>query len=273
MTNRKSGWAGRTRVVAAIAVMLCCSAIILQCNSAKEDVIAPLSKSGEGASLAIDLPVLPPSGYSYGDLSGALVLTIANDKLRIDNKDADVSALSLLEGEDHGRRLPIVMKVDKDQSMAFVRQVHMALRVADRRKLLYLAQTASGEQVQAILVLPPDPKSDYPKPDISRVPAEDLLTIDLGKNEGVANQKKVYDFVMGYAAKGKAELPVVSAKMDDDVSFGVFLSNYFYIKEAYIQIYQERSKVMFNKDFYETSKEEYHKVREGIPSQISIAEE
>jgi hypothetical protein len=274
MTNKKSGWAGRTRVGAAVASMLFCSIIIVQCNSAKDDQISPSTAGSRLAFSDVDLPVLPASGFKFdGDLTNALVLTVSNDVLRIGDKDADLSELSKIQGDEHGRELPIIMMADKDQLMGFIRKVHMALRVADRRKLLYIGQTSSGERVEVTIVLPPDPNSDYPKPDLSKVPDENLLKIDAGKNEGPATQKRVYDFVTGFIAKGKGELPVVSAKTADDDSYGDYLSSFFYIKEGYIQIYQERSQKLFKKDFYQTTKEEYRLVRENIPMQVSIAEE
>jgi hypothetical protein len=165
------------------------------------------------------------------------------------------------------------MMVDKDQPMHFVREVHMALRVMDRRKLLYIGQTATGERVEVVIMLPPDPNSDLLKPDLSKVPAENLLQFYAGQNEGDVVQKKVYDFVQGFIAKGQGKLPVISEKAGDDVTYGQFLSTFYHIKEAYIQIYQERSKKMFNKDFYKTSEEEYRMVREGIPMNVSVAEE
>jgi len=273
MTNKKSGWAGRTRVGVAIASMLFCSIIIIQCNSTKDDQVSP-NIGNQRALSDVDLPVLPASGFKFdGDLSNALTLTVSNNVLRIGDKEADLSELSRIQSDEHGREMPIVMMVDKDQQMGFVRKVHMALRVADRRKLLYIGQTSSGERVEITIVLPPDPNSDALKQDVSKVPAENLLKVYIGENDAPAIQKEVYDFVTGFIAKGKGDLPVVSAKADDEDSYGDYLSNFFYIKEGYIQIYQERAQKLFKKDFYKTTKEEYKLVRENIPMHVSIAEE
>jgi hypothetical protein len=157
--------------------------------------------------------------------------------------------------------------------MGFVRKVDFALRTADRRKLLYVAQTSAGERVELILMLPPDPKSDYFKEELAKVPEENLLKIDMSRDEGESIQNSVYEFVQGFVAKGQGHLPVVSAKATNETTYGTYLSNFFHIKEAYVQIYQERSHAKFKKDFYQTTKEEYKVVREGIPMNVSIAEE
>jgi hypothetical protein len=274
MTNKKSGWAGRTKVSAAIVAMLFCGVVIIQCNSAKEDQAITPAKFTRVLPSKIDLPVLPASGFKFeGDLSEALTFAIDNNSLRITDKNGAEFKIDNIPGDMHGRHLPVIMMVDKDQPMHFVREVHMALRVMDRRKLLYIGQTATGERVEVVIMLPPDPNSDLLKPDLSKVPAENLLQFYAGQNEGDVVQKKVYDFVQGFIAKGQGKLPVISEKAGDDVTYGQFLSTFYHIKEAYIQIYQERSKKMFNKDFYKTSEEEYRMVREGIPMNVSVAEE
>ena len=274
MTNKKSGWAGRTRVSGAIVVMLFCSIVIVQCNSAKEDQAISPAKVARDLSAKINLPVLPSSGYKFeGDLSEALTFTIGNGTLRITDRNGVEYHIDNIPGDQHGREIPIVMMVDKDQTMHFVREVQMALRVMNRRKLLYIGETSSGERVEVIIMLPPDPNSDLLKPDLTKVPAENLLQFHSGRNDGEVMQGQVYSFVKDFIAKGQGELPVVSLKTDGDVNYGTYLSNFFHIKEAYIQIYQERALKLFQKDFYQTTKDEYHAVRQGIPMNVSIAEE
>jgi hypothetical protein len=270
MTSKESGWAGRTRVGIAIAAMLCCSALIMRCNTKIDEQISPGVSAK--AALGVEVPTIPPSGFRFdGDISNALTFTIIDNTLRIGDKAAEIPDINSIK-DDSGRDLPIIMMVDKDQPMGFVRRVHTALREADRRKLLYVAKTETGERVELSLILPPDPKK-VSLPDLSQIPEDRLLKIDMGKNEGAANQQKVYDFVTSFHIKGQAELPVVSATFDDQVSYEVYLSNFFYVKEGYIQLYQERAHKMFGKDFYETTREEYQAVRENIPTNISIAEE
>jgi hypothetical protein len=254
--------------------MLFGSVVIIQCNSAKEDQAITPTKVARVMPSKIDLPILPASGFKFeGDLSESLTFTIGNSTLKISDKNGAEYHIDNIPGDKHGRHVPIIMMVDKDQPMHFVREVHMALRVADRRKLLYLGQSSTGERVEVMIMLPPDPNSDLPQPDLSQVPAENLLTFNAGEEEGEAIQKKVYDFVTGFMANGQGWLPVISIKTDDDDSYDMYLSNFYYVKEAYIQIYQERARKMFDKDFYKTTKDEYSLVREGIPMNVSIAEE
>ena len=270
MTNKKSGWLGQVKVSAAIVTMFCCSVILIRCNSKIDDEqISSLKISSDPTE--VDLPTLPPSGYKFdSDLRNALTFTISNNTLHIGDKKAEVSEIANLQGAEDGLGLPIIMMVDKNQQMGFVRNVQMALREADRRKLLYVGETTSGERVEVVLMLPPHPETGL---STDKVPKEHLLKINLGDNEGEANQQKVYDFIMSYVSKGNAELAVVSAVIDDDGTFGTYLSNFFYVKEGYIKIYQERTQKMYGKDFYQTNEEEYKAVREKIPTNISIAED
>jgi hypothetical protein len=272
MTNKQSGWAGRVKAGIAILSVLCVSSLIIQCNSKLDEQVSPELISSHSLSGGVTVPVLPMSHYKFqGDLTDALTFSIHSNTLWIGDMKASLEDIAEIQGEEYGRKSPIIMMVDKNQQMGFVREVEFALREANRRKLLYIGQTESGDRTEVIIMLPPHPKTALDG-ELSQVPEEHLLTIHLGKNEGVANQKKVYDFVMDHLANGKAEFAVVSAKVDDDVSHGVYLSNLFYIKEGYIQLYQERAQKMFGKDFYQTNEEEYKAVREKLPTNISIAE-
>lgn len=276
MTNKQSGWAGRAKAGIAITAILCLSLIMIQCNSKIDDQLSLSLTPTQGAVTHVDLPILPPSGFKYqGDFSKALPITIANNTLQIGDQEVTLDELeeaAQTKYVEFGRESFIFMMVDKNQGMSFVREVEMALRKADRRKLMYIGQTSSGERVDVRIVLPPYPPTSFDE-DLSKVPDEYLLKIDLGKDEGVANQKKVYDFVTGYLTQGKAELVVVSAKIDGNSTYGVYLPNLFYVKEGYIQLYQERAHKMFGKDFYQTTEDEYAAVREKIPTNISIAED
>lgn len=273
MTNKQSGWMGRTKAALAIAAVFCFSAVMTQCNSKIDEQLTPALTVAPGASSDVDVPVLPSSTFRFkGDITESLTFTISNNTLRIGDKLSSVEEINHIQDEDYGRKSPIIMMVDQNQPMGFVREVEMALRKADRRKLLYIGKTSSGDRVDVTLVLPPYPKTALDG-DVSQVPDEYLLKIDLGKNEGALNQKKVYDFVTGFVERGTAERAVVSAFADNDVTYGVYLSNFFYVKEGYVQLYQERAHKMFGKDFYQTSEDEYKAVREKIPTNISIAED
>lgn len=270
MTNKKSGLAGRLRVGIAVLVMFSCSVLIMQCNGKMED---PLTNEPSTTLMYADFPVLPSSGFRYdGDLSETITFTVSNNILKIGEKISDISEIGLIEHEDYGRRLPIIMKIDKRQSMGFVRQIHMALRVANRRKLLYIGQTESGERVEVTLTLPPDPALENLPSEITDIPDENQLKIYVRDNGGLENQNKVYEFVNSFIKRGQGWLPVISLKMEDNDSYDNYLQSYFFAKEGYIQLYQERAQELFKKDFYKTSKEEFLKVRENIPMNISIAE-
>jgi biopolymer transport protein ExbD len=283
MKNRRSGWSGKLRVALAIAATVIVSAAIVQCNSRLEDVaINSETITGGGDMTAIDLPVLAKTGYRFeGDPADALTLKIANDNLTIDGESYQVDEIASVIKSKGAPSINghIVMHIDKDQKMQFVRAVEMELRKADRRKILYVGREAEGSEVGTPIVLPPTPENakrtgSFIQPTISEVETDGktaILKIHVRENAGIANQRKVYDFVMDQVKKHSSEY-VVSYKYDDSDSYGNYLPNLIFIKEGFHQIYQERSHAMFGKDYYDITKEEYKAVRKDVPMAISIAE-
>jgi len=283
MTNKKSGWLGKVKVAMAIAGAVICGAVIIQCNSKLDDQdIISKTKSADDFAHGINVPVLPESGYRFnGDSKDALHFSIAENKFTINGVNRELNEIaSVIEtGGVPTLSGHIELIVDKDQKMKFVKDVQMELRKADRRKLLYLAQTETGLKVESIILLPPTPenaaRSGMPEqPDISAIEAEgktDILKIELGNNAGVINQQKVYDFVTTHM-KRKSTDYVVAAKFNDDDTYEQYLVNLAYVKEGFHQLYQERAHEMFGKDYFTIEKEEYKAVREGVPMAISISE-
>jgi hypothetical protein len=273
MNHKKSGWAGKIKVAFTIAVTILMSTFIIQCNSKLDDHVNPLSETTKSSVDVVELPTLPVTSVKFdGDVSNAVVFTIVNNTLMVDGRQTQIEQIELLKGDEVGRAVPILMMVDKNQTMGFVRKVQMALRKADRRKLLYLGKTTTNDRVEVALVLPPDPEK-VPLPNINAVADEFLLKIELGNNDGILNQQQVYNFVTTHYAKGTANESVVSARINDRDNYNSYLANVFYIKEGYNQIYQERARKMFGKDFHKTTQEEYQAVRENLPMNISIAED
>jgi hypothetical protein len=276
MTHKKSGWSGKIKVALAITGMILFSAFIFQCNTKIDEQLSPLATSAKNLNDLVSVPVLPGNGFRFaGDVSAATTFRITKDVLYVNGNPTEIADLpQLLEGSSSGREVPVIIEGDKDQTMGFIRSIHMALRKLDRRKLLYLGKTVTGERVELMLTLPPDP-DQVNLPDAEALAAEgklEILKIDIGENEGERNQRIVYDFVIGHIAKGSDKY-VVSARMQDTDTYGNYLSDYFYIREGFNQIYQERSQKMFAKDFFTTTQDEYKAVRENIPMAISIAED
>ena len=276
MKHKKSGWAGRIKLALTIAIATIGSLVIIQCNSRPEDdQFITASRSAESNETPA-LPVLPASGFRFkGDLADAPRFVIANDKLSINGASVGTDEISgVLEGTDGGREVPVVIEADKNQRMGFVRQIHMALRKADRRKLLYVGSTPAGDRIEVMLVLPPDPKK-VPQPDAEKLAAEgklDLFKIHIGNEDPADSEEAVYKFVKSHIAKGSQDY-VVSAKVEDTDSYNDYLLDTYHIREAFYRIYQERSHDLFGKDFFDTNPDEYQKAREGVPMSISIAED
>ena len=270
------------RVATALAATVVMSTVIVQCNSKLDDPVGPTSENSlTDFAQGVDLPVLPETGYTFqGDTTDVLNFNISGNKLRINGKPYALDQIPDVIGEG----IPtigghIVMRVDKDQSMAFVWRVEQQLRNADRRKVLYLARTQAGAKVESVLLLPPTLESARrngipTEPDISALEAEgkyDVLKIDLGNDRGVENQRVVYDFVRSHMKEQSPDY-VVAARYGDQDTYGTYLLNLAYVKEGFHQLYQERAREMFGKDYFEVSKEEFNAVRQGIPMAISISE-
>ena len=283
MKNRRSGWSGKVKVTLAIAATIIVSVAIVQCNSRLDDVsIDPETAADDGVMTAINLPVSPKSGYRFdGDPADALTFQISNDNLTIDGQSYQVNDIaSVIESKGKPSVTGhIVMQVDKDQKMQFVRAVEMELRKADRRKILYLGREAEGSEVGTPIILPPTPENvkatgAFIQPTMSEVERDGktaILKIHARENAGIVNQQRVYAFVKQHVEKNSAEY-VVSLKYNDDDTYGTFLPNLIFVKEGFHQIYQERSHAMFGKDYFDITKEEYKAVRKDVPMAISIAE-
>lgn len=276
MKNKKSGWAGKTKLALTIVTAILGSLAIVQCNSKFDDDHMSVTSQSVQKNETVSVPVLPASGFRFkGDLSEAPRFRIFNDVLTVNGETVSVDALSaLFEGTPGGRDIPIVIEADKDQKMDFIRRIHMALRKADRRKLLYLGSTTEGNRTEVMLVLPPDPEK-VALPDPEKLASEgeiDLFKVLIGSEDPQKIEEDVYSFVKGHIARGSEEY-VISAKFNNTDSFNDYLRDTYHIREAFYRIYQERSHEFFGKDFFDTDPDEYKKAREGVPMSISIAEE
>ncbi len=276
MKNKRSGWSGKVRVALAITTTLVCSAIIIQCNSRlDEDASSHSMKPSNNEFIAsVNLPMLPKTGGTFdGDTADVLNFTISEDKLTINGEAYQLDEIipMIKSGGVPSVKGHVVMRIDKDQKMDFVRDVEMELRNSDRRKVLYVGKTAQGEQVKTAIMLPVAEESSPTTMDLINSGKIDLLKIDAGDNAGFANQKKVYDFVKEQMQKQSSDY-VVSLRYDSDDAYNLYLPTLIYVKEGFNQIYQERSHEMFGKDYFSITKEEYRAVRKNVPMAISIAE-
>lgn len=279
MKNKPSGGLGKAKVAMVMATTMLITILLLQCNSKIEDqiLIKPQVTSipVDDFTHGINLPVLPQTGYVFeGKLSAALNLTISANKLTINGESHAVDEIiEVIEKGRYPMDVTVVMRIDKDQTMDFVRVVQRQIRKAALLKVLYLGQTSMGAKVETPLLLPPLPANSLlpTTEDLMGSEKIELLKIDLGNNDGPENQQKVYNFVKSQISK-QSENYVISAAYKDDDTYKEYLLNLIYIKEGFNQIYQERAHQMFRKDFYKTDKEQYLAVRKGIPTAISIAE-
>ena len=283
MKNRRSGWSGKVKVALAIAGTIIVSAAVIQCNTKlDDDAMQSGNNISDGANGSVNLPVLPKTGYHFdGDKNNGLTFVIAEDKLTINGQSYQVDEIaSVIESkalpDDSGF---IVLHVDKDQKMGFVRDVEFELRKADRRKVIYVGVAADGLKVETPIMLPPTREDArrlgiFVESDITKAEADGrtaILKFRAGDSAGNDNQRDVYTFVKKQLDKSSTDY-VVSLKYNDDDSYESFLTNLHFIREGYIQIYQERAKALFGKDYYDISKEEYKTVRMNAPMAISIAE-
>jgi len=209
---KKSGWAGKARVALVLSSIVVFSLVIVQCNSrfSDQDALEEGHSLANNGSENLNLPILPGTGQKFAtDFDQALYLAIDENKLYLNGKQIELGNLiDRLKKESEAGSL-IAAKIDRDQSMEFVSKVLMQLRIADRRKMAFLAVTNAGESLHVRLLLPPalDDKSNSPKMPIlnEEYIAEnniELLKVDLGESASAANQTRVYDFVMNKINQG-----------------------------------------------------------------------
>lgn len=278
MKNKQSGWVGKVKVTLSIICTIIFSGIIVQCNSSLEAEAPEASGLTAGRAKAgeVNLPVLPDRRDPVElDLTDALNFSIAHDQLTINGKAYQVAEIvSMIENGGYSQPVTIIMSIDKDQKMGFVRNVQMELRKAEQRKLLYLGQNSEGKSVQTSLLLPPFP---YNENGIKVATEKEMLTagVDILKiNMGEHHEnlkKKVYDYVNNHINKQSSDY-VVSAKFMDDDIYGNYLLNLVYIKDAFNQIYQENAQEMYGKNLFNLNKDEFKNVRAGIPMAVSIGD-
>ena len=298
MTIKESGWVGRAKVAITLSIATIFSLVIVQCNFKVDEQVSikPISSSPVEYADDINVPILPSTTVTYNrDLSNALNLTIQDNKITINNVEVEIDKIASLVAEKSSESTIVVVVIDGKQSMALVRDVQLEFRNANRRKLLYLGKTTSGKQVEITFLLPPDPentRSGLPqmpsfdlskgtrKGDIVTLDKTEILMIDLGNQDGFANQNKVERFVKSHIERQSSDY-VVSAKYKDDDTFNDYLLNLTFIQEAFNQIYDERAQKMFGKSFGEMNiersnneevKKQYMAVRKGVPKAISIAD-
>lgn len=285
MKTKESGLTGKVKVAIVLSVFAAISFTIIQCNSKLEEPVLLTSSaysigdSGEG----INLPVLPQTLYKFEDNpSKVLEIKILSNKITINGELAgrddipDFIQKIGFEADDI-----IVLKVDKDQSMKLVEEVQDQLRKADRRKVLYVGQTIEGIPIQLPMVLPPHPDSEtgkiMPKLDDEYAMKHNLslLKVDMGMNN-TALQEQLYDFVKQHVSQNNTKY-VIDATFDAEDKYNEFLMNVMLMKEGFFQIYQERTKEMFGKNFYEldkndeTEKFQHMQARIGVPMNLSIS--
>lgn len=282
MKNNKSGRSGKVKVAMALSVVVLSSVIFIQCNSGIDEQVSHNVEHSSVVDFAhgVDLPVLPETKYKFtGDMEDAVDLTITGNQVMINGKGYGLDeVVPVLKEVTQSERSIMILRVDKDQRMKFVREVMDQLREADRRKLLYLGKNAQGEKVEVALLLPPSKQDmakyhETPLPDPYELVASGQLKslkIDLGQNESVETRQKVYDFVMGHVKNSSRDYVVIGDYADED-RFGDYLVNVLDIQEGFKLVYQEKALEIHEKDYLELEKEEFAAIRKEIPMAVHIA--
>ena len=206
MINNQSGLAGKVRVALTIACAAVLSLVIVQCNvKVDEEISVDPKVSTINDADGINLPILPDIGsHSIFNKEDAITFNISNNQLTVNGKAYENSEIeNVIEQANISKNGVIILKTDRNQSMRKVREVQTELRRVNRRKILYIGQTASGKQVHSPILLPPlpgDHSTGAPhlgKFDLTNAVMEgniaikdgmEFLKIDLGNSKGVTNQ-------------------------------------------------------------------------------------
>lgn len=284
MKIQKIGWTNKTQMALALSLGVMIAFITVQCN-AKLDQVTPLDNSEEVevAPLELDLPVIAGNGLKTHETEDVLVVEIRNSTLYVNGRQLQLSELSTVAQNSVSKQGAITLRVDRNQTMGFVRTVQDELRKADRRKIIYVAVTTNGRGQSLHMLLPPSPDAEgnkLPILDDAYIKANDisLLYVDLGSPISAEHADVVYHFVNEQRELERSNY-VVSAKFDDKDRYESYLANLQYIHEGFNRIYDERARQMYGKSWWDIdrylddeNRAQYNAVRKGIPRAISIAE-
>lgn len=291
MNIEKSGWAGQAKAALSLLVVATFSLVLMQCNSSIDEQVlqesqapsAPLLEANNG----VNVPIIPASHFKLKDHMITVNLTINEDKVSINGEAVDLDELASLLAEISEEKHAMILRIDREQPMSFVRKVQRELRRANRLKVLYVGQTQGRQQSEVPIKLPPLPENNSGM----HVPAVDdayakennlsLLKINIGESTGVNQKQQVYNFVKEHTAQQNTNY-VVSARFSNDDTFGQYLESIFYLQKAFHQLYDERAQKIYGESFtsiyekaYTNEKyaEMYSALKKEAPMAISIAED
>lgn len=282
MKIQKIGWTNKTQMALAMSLGIMIALITVQCNAALNDI----SKS-EGGITEFVSAIRPDSHLSTDKFEhDEFELIIVNDQLIYNNKPVAITDLeSLVLEAGLTSYSTILLTVDRDQKMEFVVDVHYELRRINKRKILYGGRTESGAFSGLPMLLPPHPTASdpyvVPLPDLEVMEARGEIVIqrlDFPNEQGAVIQQQVYDFILPHIKSGQPY--VVSAKVDEEMTFQKYFENISHISHAFNVYYQEVADRLYggsvifadlNRDIPE-EKEQYNAIRKGAPRAISIAE-
>ncbi|MEM9327825.1 MAG: M56 family metallopeptidase [Bacteroidota bacterium] len=287
MKNTRSGWSGRIRVTIALATAIVFGALIVQCNSTFDQQLDPDTGAiSDRTSPKVLLPVLESNGFtaSYRK-DDVLDLAVKADQIFVNGNEVPLDQFeSQVTNAGISERGVVRVTIDRGQSMGLIRNLQTTLRQLNRRKILYVGSDESGAEVIMPFLLAPWPGTggvELPVIDEAYLQEHNMeaLKIKVGDDQGSKLRSTVYDFVNEQL--GLKKNYVVSAKYEDENTYGQYLSGIYYVHDAFNQIYNERAEAMFGKSWAEirnkdradaTAKKEYDAVRKGIPRAISVAE-
>ncbi|WP_456460078.1 M56 family metallopeptidase [Reichenbachiella sp.] len=284
MTNKKSGAMGKVKVAVVLTLSIVFSLVMIQCNSTDDE--AEVDNTGLASSF--ELPKVQDVGYTkyLGKDYNIIPLNITNSQVYQKGTPTAIKDIeSALENANIQSDDIVLLGIDKNQTMGFVREVQDELRRLNRRKILYVSESESGKLMETAILLPPLPGHNIPgAPQLPEIDDEyiartgiDILKINLGEDAGKENQDLVNAMVRKHMEMGSSNY-CVSAKFEDHDTYDTYLRNLIYIMEGFDVIYQERASEMFGVNFFELDKNnptelaQYQAIRKGIPRAISIAE-
>ncbi|WKN43452.1 M56 family metallopeptidase [Tunicatimonas pelagia] len=288
MNVKKSGWAGKAKVVLTLFAVLGFSLVIVQCNSKlDEQMLLETEASTTGVSQEIDVPVITASHFKLSDPTATVDITVNENIVTVNGEVVELDELASVLEKEAEERIVMVLTIDRTQLMSLVRKVQREMRRANQLKVLYIGQTSDGQSTNVRLMLPPLPEnnSELSVPIVTDEYAREnnlnLLKVVMGENTGLANQQKTYDFVKDQVAQQKTNY-VVSARFSDDNTYGEYLTNVHHLQKAFYQLYEERTQARYGEGYWDifekkgTDKkyaEMYSALKKEAPMAISIAED
>ncbi len=265
MTNNKSGWLGKMKVVLALSATLVFSVTIVQCNSAMEEN-NPVVKdeiSTEGSDDFTYARWKDNVDIVAEDLKNTLDLKIVKSKIYLQGEEVSMEDLPdrLSDMSDQSDKM-ILTKVHESEKIGFVQKVLAEFENAGMRKVLFEGRSLDGKEPSYMVNfvkggLPNKTEildNDIPYFLVNADPS--ILVNDISA--------ELSDFVSEQVKSGRTDYVVV-IEHSDSSTFAEYVVAKNQVMGTFLSIYQQKSREQFDKEFFDLENEMRRQISKNRP--------